>query len=942
MYKIYADEILIYDDTSSDSFYKVASPHLTLEKGAPGSLKMTIPPGTAGYDVIVRMATNIRVEKDGQELWAGRAIQESKDFLNQRQITCEGELAYFNDTTQLPQTYDYTGQSAFLEFLEAILALHNAHTTDDRRIFIKDPDPQSPTYNHVISIIRQDVPSGGLHITTGYENTLTYLSKMVDEFGGYFRIRKVKGIRYLDYVDDSTANTTTQIIEFGKNLMDFTKSYDSTDFATVVIPLGAKQESGEGEEAENYLTVKDQSPRDSWHSSPANEIYVANIGDGTPEHPDLVSMYGWIEKVVHWDEETDASQLMKRAEAYLDSFQFETMVLEVSALDLHYLNPEIQDIGIGELVYVRSAPHGLNKLFPVNKLDIPLDQPQNTIFQLGAEEKVSLTATNKKDNTQLMQAIDEALDKDEILEAAKAQASALMNQNLNGYVTIMTMPNDPEYPDDGSHSEAIYISDTIPLEKNPEGSIHPYNVQRFWKWGLSGLGYTDDWGENFKTAITMDGSILGERIAAGSIHGSKISAGTLSLVTSTGDTGMTIGVETGGPTSYVFERGDLSVENGHEDDTDEKRQKMARLAYKVYLKHGTVVSITGDAYHFEVFKYSNNNDDESGYIAPPTGFLTRYEIGPSNYYRFVIERQDSQALSENDLTMIGTAFSLGNSTQAVIRAEDLRIIGMVTFEALGAGEGSQGSDPRTTINGAYIQTGTVTAGKINAYGLEIKSTRRGQTDVNEYTSFKIGDDGQVTIDGNVNLSESSVISFSGGTTKTIGQVANEDIAKAIADGTYDGGTFINRETILTNEFIAQAKIIETDAGSAHRTGRFVLKDNGGTGGTSYERLVIRYTDQTMTDGSPGVYFDTNEKNSFHFNRAIITTRGVDISKSTEQGAPDPISHIGGSVFFSSESVLNMSEGIVILGHYYTYFDSYQNLLNEIERPQPGQIAFVLA
>jgi hypothetical protein len=69
MYKIYADDILIYDDTSPDPYVKVASPKLTVEKNAAGSLKMTIPPGNAGYDYIVRMITEIKVEKDGYEYW---------------------------------------------------------------------------------------------------------------------------------------------------------------------------------------------------------------------------------------------------------------------------------------------------------------------------------------------------------------------------------------------------------------------------------------------------------------------------------------------------------------------------------------------------------------------------------------------------------------------------------------------------------------------------------------------------------------------------------------------------------------------------------------------------------------------------------------------------------------------------------------------------------
>ena len=79
---------------------KVLSPKLVLEDNGAGSLSMKLPPMNVGYESIIRMITDISVQKDGEEIWAGRVLSESKDFWNNRDLYCEGEMAFFNDSSQ--------------------------------------------------------------------------------------------------------------------------------------------------------------------------------------------------------------------------------------------------------------------------------------------------------------------------------------------------------------------------------------------------------------------------------------------------------------------------------------------------------------------------------------------------------------------------------------------------------------------------------------------------------------------------------------------------------------------------------------------------------------------------------------------------------------------------------------------------------------------------
>ncbi|MBE6724981.1 MAG: hypothetical protein E7576_07275 [Ruminococcaceae bacterium] len=797
MYQIYADNTLIYDDTSSDPYIKVASPSLTMEESAAGSLRMTLPPGNAGYEAIVRMATEIVVKKDGDEIWSGRALQETKDFWNQRQLVCEGALAYLNDTTQPPHAYSYSGGTAVRQYLSALLTVHNANVPASKQFTLG-----------AVTV------TGDISVTTNYEKTMECVNKLIQEFGGNMRVRKENGVRYLDYLN-TEARTTTQAIEFGKNLIDFTKSSDSSDYATVVIPLGAKQDE-EIEGVDNYLTVK---------SVNGGSIYVQ-------ASQEVISQYGWIETVVHWDDETSASALLAKGQQYLSDIQFDTMVLTLSALDLHYLNAEIEDVRVGDRIHVISTLHGIDRFFPVKKLTIPLDQPQNTVFQLGDDVKVSLTSVAGKINTEVKKMIDEAVDEDAILREARDNAAAIMNLKTNGFITITT--------DDYGTNE-LYISEVRPI-KNDQGQ---FVAQRFWRFNMNGLGYTEDYGVSWKAAMLMDGSILGERIAAGSIHGSKITAGTLALTTAAGQEALTIGLTSRGMATDSFEIGDIDPNDG----SNVSSTTYARSKYKIYLRSGTVVKLTNDSYLFDPIEYSDNTDAESGFVrAYGTPVDRTFTVPSTNYYRFIARKTSGATISSSDLTTIAGAFEIGGTT-ATITAENLQILGMVTFTDLS----TSGS---TTINGANIQTGTVTANKLNVRGLTVTRDSDGAV------SFAIDANGNVTINGSVTMGAGSSISWSQVTdvpstvtyaydhadaaydyagdayllAGNAGTAANaaKTIAAQIAEGTYTGttidgvtytGTFINgtsifSPTIYANEFVTKPP---TSSSGTNNTGGFLLQ-----------------------------------------------------------------------------------------------------------------------
>ena len=804
MYKIYADNILIYDDTSADPYVKVASPKLTLELGAAGSLKLTIPPGNAGYSAIALMSTTLTVEKDDAEIWEGRVLQEEQDFWNQRILTCEGALAYLNDTAQGQTTIHKTGGYAASMALSDLIAVHNLHAPSERQFTIGE------VYN----------ASTEIDFTTDFESTMEAIMKyLVEAYGGYLRIRKIGGTRYIDWLADIRTDTSglsknTQKIEFGKNLMDFTGSFDLSTFATVILPLGKKKEKPEGYDGpDEYTTVESVSPDNKKYVKAANEVYSA---------------YGWIERVIHWDDIDDPQTLYNTAVKYLTETQFDTMELSLSAFDLHYLNPKIEGVKLGDLLDVISPPHGLDITLPVQKLEVPLDQPQNTIFQLGGEVKSGFTSSMSKINDEILQKLTETVDTDAILEAAKANTNAIMSQVLNGYVTLETDTTD------GLHSEALYISDSKPiLPKKDDGT---YQAQRFWRWNMNGLGYTDDYGASWKTAITMDGSIVGERIAAGSIHGSKITAGTLDLVTSTGESGLSIGLSARGMAPGSFMIGDIDDEG---KDMASAGSICARTILKIYLAAGKSITLKSPVHSFEVFEYTDNDDPESGfthYWGAPAN--RRFTPTTSDYYRFVVRRSDGGTINQNELETIAAAFEIDGST-AVIRASDLKIIGMVTLTDVSE-EGS------TIIHGGNIQTRTIKAGSIDLYsGLTVTNNDPNSEQFGE-TSFAIDTLGNVTVNGNITLGEGSSISWDLVTGKPTYIGKDKIFSPTIEGGTITGGTItgetIEGGTISGTNISGSTFEVKSDTGNI-----MFYKDSQATRAAG---IITYYTQTSQSDDSP--------------------------------------------------------------------------------------------
>ncbi|MCC8097875.1 MAG: phage tail protein [Eubacterium sp.] len=518
MYEVYADGICIYSDKYTNSnIVNGVEPTLELKDNAAGAFTIILPVGNPGYDIVTRLVSEIVVKRDGEEIWAGRVISEETDFYNSRALTCEGELAYLNDVTVPPQTWE---NCEVRDFLEDLLNIYSTRTGTYVSGIV---DEVKRDYYKLfeIGMVYEAFDGQTVTFTSNYETVLDIINNQVIEvFGGHLQIRrsyKTDGVcvRSLDYIDDDNLNTNPQEIRFGKNLLDFTRNWDLSDFAAVVLPRGAKDDS-----TDEYLDVSEVNDNSGYvindSGDTVDNIYVIN--------ETAVSNYGWIEVVVDWEDVTDAEELLELAQAYLTEEQFDEMTIEVSALDLRYLSSDYQAIDLLDKVTVISKPHGLEKEFPVTEVSIQLDKPENSTYVLNGTSEDNFTSSTRSANDSILSKINNLTSDATILEKAKENATEILNRATMGYVTIIS---------NSEGSQALYISTKKATE------AYNFETDRWtvgsdgigvWKWNVEGLGYSSDGGESYGIAITRDGKIVADYITTGVLNAEIIKAGILSDV----------------------------------------------------------------------------------------------------------------------------------------------------------------------------------------------------------------------------------------------------------------------------------------------------------------------------------------------------------------------------------------------------------------------------
>ena len=386
----YAGSVL--HDPRTDT--QISAGILKEESGQSPTLSLTIQPTHPLWDNFSRdtvMLPSREVElfevETGLVLFRGRVRAISMEFDGSKKLTCEGAMAYLNDTTVRPyKTYDtdeiecdVNAPAEANKLFEWFIEQHNSHVMNACEKF------------------RIGVNTGANYgkLQRGTGTGPATLKEMRDKLekacGGWLRVRYDATGSIIDWLPDTGAAEATQRVELGSNLLDLDTQVDGKDIYTAIVPVG---KTGKGEN-ERKVNVS------------AETAYVPfgfAIQDDAVVDMAAVEKYGLIEKTISYDLNTPQA-LADKAVSDLSAGKLDDSI-EVSAFDLHNLNEQTLPIDFLDRVFVKSGPHGIERYMICSGRTINLTNPTATQFKLGA-----ITATLTKGATSSQESAQESIAK---------------------------------------------------------------------------------------------------------------------------------------------------------------------------------------------------------------------------------------------------------------------------------------------------------------------------------------------------------------------------------------------------------------------------------------------------------------------------------------------------------------------------------------------------
>ena len=386
----YAGSVL--HDPRTDA--QISAGTLKEESGQSPTLSLTIQPTHPLWDSFTRdtvMLPSREVEllefETGIVLFRGRVRAVSMEFDGSKKLTCEGAMAYLNDTTVRPyKTYDtdeiecdINAPAEANKLFEWFIEQHNAHVMNACEKFIIG--------------VNAGANYGKLQRGTGTgPATLKEMrDKLEKACGGWLRVRYDATGSIIDWLPDTGAAEATQRVELGSNLLDLDTQVDGKDIYTAIVPVG---KTGKGQD-EHKVNVSAETAYVPFGFAIQGDVVVDMAA---------VEKYGLIEKTMSYDLDKPQA-LADKAVADLAAGKLDDSI-EVSAFDLHNLNEQTLPIDFLDRVFVKSEPHGIERYMICSGRTINLTNPTATQYKLGA-----ITATLTKGATSSQESAQESIAK---------------------------------------------------------------------------------------------------------------------------------------------------------------------------------------------------------------------------------------------------------------------------------------------------------------------------------------------------------------------------------------------------------------------------------------------------------------------------------------------------------------------------------------------------
>lgn len=354
MYRMDADGVVFHDPSLNDATRLAIGAEATLEINKAGSLTFMLPPGNVIYKALRKRKSVVTLYQGNEIIFRGRVLDTMIDLQSLCEVYCEGELALLIDSLQPPIEYKGSAAGYFMQ----MVASHNATMDADKQFVVGEVS--AVTSEHEVNVE-----------TDEYRETLEEMrSLLVDEFGGYLRVRYSGGTRYLDYIKEYNSSSS-QRIQFGVNLVDIENRNDTVNLCTVLVPMGKKG-----------LTIE---------SVNGGSVYLQDAQG--------IAQYGRIEKVKRFENIEVASELLEYGQKTLEQMKAERSIV-VKAVDMQLVNGYSDSFTLGDRVWIESSPHDVSESELCTKAVIKLDTPDQSEYTFGTPaEKLTDNVSNLKKKT---------------------------------------------------------------------------------------------------------------------------------------------------------------------------------------------------------------------------------------------------------------------------------------------------------------------------------------------------------------------------------------------------------------------------------------------------------------------------------------------------------------------------------------------------------------
>lgn len=397
MVQLYANGTLIYDPFLYGYELQGLTATVGVNKG--GTAEIVMPPEHPAYNSFVSFRTIVTIYRHGKLVFRGRALYPVDDFYGTRTITCEGERCFLCDAIVRPYLWQADPATIFSE----LIAIYNAQVDDFKKFNVGKVTVTDP--NEYVRLEGENA-----------ETVSDVLDKLIERVGGYITFTNNEdGEREINWLAE-LENKSKQRIEFGENLLDFSRSGENTELATRLIPYGAKDETT------------------------GKRITIESVNNGLDyiQDDDVIAIRGIITATAEWDDVTLPQHLMTKARQELDVRKLIVTTLTLSAVDLSAMDKDIDSFDAGDWVEVFSAPHAVHGDFLLNERKYDFLDPSKDTVTMG-KELVTLTGAAVTSNWAMQTKLEKTTSsiktdvKTTVNEAANALASKV--NTASAYMT---------------------------------------------------------------------------------------------------------------------------------------------------------------------------------------------------------------------------------------------------------------------------------------------------------------------------------------------------------------------------------------------------------------------------------------------------------------------------------------------------------------------------